>query len=602
MKAADNVLIVVSAESGVRGETERLWGYADEFGIPRLVFVNKMDREAADFEACLESLKTSFRKEAVPLACPIGSGEGFAAVVDLVEMKAYAYKDGKASEIDIPGDIQDRVDAYRNKLVESAAEADDELLEKYLDSGELSQEEVLKGLREGCLQQKFIPVSCGSASRNVGIERLLDAANLCCASPADMAALRPVAGTNPKDGSGVERKPAGGEPFSAYVFKTIADPFAGKLSLFRVYSGTLSADSSVLNTTAGSKERVGQVFHVQGKKQIPAQSLGPGEIGVTAKLKETTTGDTLADPAGPVVFEKVEFAEPMISYAVAPKSKGDEEKVSTGLHRILDEDPTIRFDRDEEAKEMILSGMGQAHLEITLEKLKRKFGAEVEMKSPKIPYRETIRKSTKAQGKYKKQSGGRGQYGDCHIEVHPRQRGEGYEFENKIVGGAIPRQYIPAVDKGIQEAMKQGLYAGFPMVDVKVTLYDGTFHQVDSSEMAFKIAGSMAIKKALESAKPCILEPIMKVEIVAPDDYLGTVMGDLNGRRGKVQGMDQLEGSTNQKVTAMVPMAEMLTYANVLHSITAGRGTYHMEFSHYEELPQHEAQKLLEEKAKQEEK
>jgi elongation factor G len=366
--------------------------------------------------------------------------------------------------------------------------------------------------------------------------------------------------------------------------------------MFRVYSGTLGADSNLYNSTSDTKERVGQVFHLLGKKQSPAQSMGPGELGVVAKLKSTNTGDTLCDDTDRMIFEKVSFAEPLISYAIESKSKGDEEKISTGLSKILEEDPTLRFIRDEEANEMLLSGMGQVHLEITLEKLKRKFGVEVLMKSPKIPYRETIKKTVKIQGKYKKQSGGRGQYGDCWIEVKPLPRGTGYEFIDKIVGGAIPRQYIPAVDKGIQGAMKEGIYAGYTMVDLQVTLYDGTYHAVDSSEMAFKIAGSMAIKKAVADAKPVILEPIMQVQVTMPEESMGTVIGDLNSRRGKVQGMDSQGG--NQKVSATVPMAEMLTYANQLHSMTAGRGVYNMEFSHYEEVPGNIAQKLLEEKEK----
>jgi elongation factor G len=594
MRAADGAVVVTSAISGVKGETEKLWGYADDYGIPRVVFIGKMDREAADFAVGLQAVESAFSKEAIPLVLPIGSGDNFSGVVDLLKMKAYTYADGKPKESDIPGDLAGSAGEYRKKLVEKVAESDDALLERYLEGGELSEEEIISGVRKGSLQQSFIPVLCGAGPRNIGVQPLMDAIVLCLASPVDMSALRPIKGTNPKDDSEVERKPEEGEPFSAYVFKSIADPFAGKLTMFRVYSGTLKADSNVLNTTSDSKERIGQIFHMMGKKQDPAQELGPGEIGVVAKLKDTHTGDTLSDEGNPIVFEKVQFAEPLISYAIEPKSKGDEDKVSTGLQKILDEDPVLRFHRDEEAKDMILAGMGQQHLEVTLEKLKRKFGVEVVMKTPKIPYRETIKGSADVQGRYKKQSGGKGQFGDCFIQIKPLPRGTGYEFVNKIVGGAIPRQYIPAVDKGIQEAMKDGIYAGYPMIDVQVTLYDGSYHSVDSSEMAFKIAGSMAIKKAVAEAKPIILEPVMKVEISTPDEALGSVIGDLNSKRGKVQGMDQ-QGST-QKVSALVPMAEMLTYANQLHSLTAGRGTYTMEFSHYEEVPAHEAQKLIADK------
>jgi elongation factor G len=600
MSAADGAVVLVSAIEGIRGETEKLWGYAEEFGMPRLVFVNKMDKEAADFAAAVSGLEDVFGLEAIPLQVPIGSGEAFKGVVDLLKMKAYTFADGKPSVADIPAEVASSAEEYRKKLVEKVAESDDALLEKYLEGGALTDEEVVKGVRDGSFNRKFIPVTCGSALRNIGVQPLMDAMVLCLASPREMAAINPIKGTNPKDGSEVVRTPDKDQPFSACVFKTLADPFAGKLTMFRVLSGTLSADSTVLNTSTKAKERIGQIFHLMGKKQTPAQSLGPGEIGVVAKLKETYTGDTLSDDSNQVVFEKIKLSEPIISYAIEPTSKGSEEKVSTGLHRILEEDPTLRFHRDEEAKEMLLSGMGQVHLEVTLEKLKRKFGVDVLMKSPKIPYRETIMAGARVQGKYKKQSGGRGQYGDCYIEIKPLPRGTGYEFVDKIVGGAIPRQYIPAVDKGIQEAMREGIFAGYPMVDVQVTLYDGSYHAVDSSEMAFKIAGSMAIKKAVAEAKPTLLEPIMKVEVSTPDETLGAVVGDLNSKRGKVQGMEQQAGGT-QKISAQVPMAEMLTYANQLHSLTSGRGMYTMEFSHYEEVPAHQAQKIIAERQKKEE-
>jgi elongation factor G len=599
LRAADGAVIIGSAISGIKGETEKLWNYADEFGLPKVVFINKMDRDAADFYAALETLEKAFGLEALALQLPLGSGEDFKGVVDLVAMKSYVFDNGKSSEADIPGDIADKVEQFRKKLVEKIAEGDDDLLEKYLETEELSDEEIAIGIREGSLNRKFIPVVCGSATNNIGVQPLLDTMLTCLPSPVDMAEMNPITGKSPKEGSEVLRSPGEDQPFSAYVFKTIADPFTGKLSMFRVLSGTLKADSNVMNTSTKTKERIGQVFYMQGKKHAPAQSMGPGEIGVVAKLKGTNTGDTLSDDGDQIVFDRVSFAEPIISYAIEPKSKGDEEKVSTGLGKILEEDPALRFNRDEEAKEMLLSGMGQVHLEITLEKLKRKFGVEVTMKTPKIPYRETIRAGTKTQGKYKKQSGGKGQYGDCWIEIKPLKRGSGYEFIDKIVGGAIPRQYIPAVNKGIQEAMKEGIYAGYPMVDVQVTLYDGTFHAVDSSEMAFKIAGSLGIKKAVADAKPVILEPVMNVEVNVPEESLGTVIGDLNTRRGKVQGMDQKGGT--QQVKALVPMAEMLTYANQLHSMTAGRGMYHMGFSHYDELPAQIAQKLIEENREKEE-
>ena len=386
------------------------------------------------------------------------------------------------------------------------------------------------------LTRRFIPVICGSATLNIGASQLLDAMLLCLPSPEDMSRISPVRGKNPKDGKEVERKPVETDPLTAYVFKTVADPYAGKMSIFRVYSGVLKADSTVLNAQTGSKERIGQVFYLQGKKHVPTQAVGPGEIAAVVKLKDTNVGDTLCEEHHPLVLEQVKFAEPLISYAIAPKTKGDEEKVSIGLNRLLEEDPTLRFSRDDESKEMILSGMGQVHLEVALDKLKRKFGVEVAMKTPKIPYRETIRAFAKGQGRYKKQSGGRGQYGDCWIELEPLPRGGGYEFVDRIVGGVIPQQYRGAVEKGIVEAMHEGVIAGYQMVDVRATLYDGTYHSVDSSEMAFKIAGSMAFKKVVQDAKPVLLEPIMKVEVTVPEDTLGTVIGDLNTRRGKGPG------------------------------------------------------------------
>ncbi len=595
LRVSDGAVIIVSAISGVKAETEKIWKYACEFELPRIIFVNKMDRENADFARAVGEIEKSFETEAIALNIPIGEGPSFSGIVDIVKLKAYRFTDGGTEEADIPSELSGNVELYRKKLVEKIAESDDVLLERYLEGGELTADEIVKGIKEGSLTRKFIPVVCGSAVQNRGVDMLMDTALLCLPSPEEMARISPVRGRVPGEGSEVIRQPDESEPFSAYVFKTIADPFTGKLTLMRVYSGSLSADSTVYNSSSDTKERIGQVFHLLGKKHVPAQVLGPGEIGGVAKLKATNTGDTLCDPSNPVVFDRVRFSEPIISYAIAPKSKGDEDKVSSGLHRILEEDPTLRFHRDEDTNEMLLSGMGQVHIEIAIQKLKRKFGVDVEMKTPKIPYRETIRAHAKAQGKYKKQSGGRGQYGDCWIEIEPLPRGGGFEFVNKIVGGVIPRQYIPAVEKGVVEAMKGGALAGYPMVDVRVTLYDGSYHSVDSSEMAFKIAGSMAMKKAAAEAKPVLLEPMMRVEVITPDDALGSVIGDLNAKRGKVQGVEPQAGG-NQKITALVPMAEMLTYANQLNSLTSGRGLYSMEFSHYEDVPGHIAQKLISER------
>jgi len=593
LRVSDGAVLIVSALSGVKAETEKIWKYACEFEIPRIVFINKMDKENADFYRAIGELEKSFDTEAIPLNLPIGEGPQFKGLIDLIRSKAYIFENSKSVEGPLP-DIKE-IEIYRKKLVEKIAESDDTLLEKYLEKGDLTVDELLKGIREGSLTRRFLPVICGSATRNIGVRELMEVIILCLPSPIDISRIVPIKGKNPKDNTIVERKPSANEPFSAYVFKTISDPYAGKLTFFRVYSGTIKADSTVLNTVTNTKERIGQVFFVIGKKQIPAQIIGPGDMGVTAKLKDTSTGDTLCDESKPIVFERVRFADPVLSYAIAPKSKGDEEKVSAGLQRILEEDPTLRFHRDEETKEMIISGMGQVHIEVALEKLKRKYGVEVIMKTPKIPYRETIRASAKAQGKYKKQSGGRGQYGDCWLEIEPLPRNGGYEFVDKIVGGVIPRQYIPAVEKGVIEAMHEGVLAGYPMVDIKVTLYDGSYHSVDSSELAFKIAGSLAFKKAAQEAKPVLLEPIMKVEVIVPDDTLGTVIGDLNARRGKVQGVEPQAGG-NQKILALVPMAEMLTYANQLQSITSARGLYSMEFSHYDEVPTHIAQKIIQER------
>ncbi|MDA8087407.1 MAG: elongation factor G [Nitrospiraceae bacterium] len=591
MRAADGAIMVASAVHGVKAEAEKVYEYAAEFELPMIAYVSEMDKDLADFQKALEEIERSFRKEAIPLQVPIGAGASFKGLVDLIEMKALIYENGKARESEIPSGMEAEIENYRKKLVEKVAESDDNLLSIYLDGGEIKKEEIINGVKTGSITRQFIPVVAGSAVKNIGADMLMDAVVLCLPSPEERSKITPAGGKNPKTGAPEERLPDAASPFSAYVFKTIADPFTGRLSIFRVYSGTISSDSTVFNASTGAKERVGQLFYPFGKKEIPVQGLGPGEIGVVAKLKETNTGDTLSDEAHPVLFEKVKLSEPIISYAIASKSKGDEEKVSLGLHKILEEDPALQFHRDEETKEMILSGMGQLHLEVALEKLKRKFGVEVEMKTPKIPYRETITGSAKVQGRYKKQSGGRGQYGDCWIEVKPRPRGAGFEFVDAIVGGAIPRNYIPAVEKGIVETLKEGIVAGYPMIDVSIKLYDGSFHPVDSSEMAFKIAGSMAIKKGAMEAKPVLLEPIMKVSIVVPEETLGAVIGDLNAKRGKVQGMEQ--SGNNQKITALVPMAEMLTYANQLQSLTAGRGLYTMQFSHYEQVPGHLTQKII---------
>jgi elongation factor G len=597
LSIVDGAVVIISALSGVKAETEKIWQFASEYEIPRIIFINKMDRENAKFDRAIGEIEKIYNASVIPLNIPMGEGEEFKGIIDIFHMKAISFDDGRPSEGEIPEAYRSEAEDYHKKLVEKIAEADDSLLEKYLEGEELTTEEIKKGIKEGAITRRFIPAVCGSAKKNIGVQQLLDAVLLCLPSPMEKANITPITGRNPKDGNEIKRKPLDSEPLSARVFKTIADPFAGKLTLFRVFSGVLKADSTVYNSTRDNKERIGSVFYLLGKKQVPVQKVHAGEIAAVAKLKDTQTGDTLTDLGNPIVFDQIKFSDPIISYAVAPKTRGDEEKVSMALQRMLEEDPTLKFHRDTETKEMILSGMGQLHLEVTLEKLKRKFGVEVIMKTPKVPYRETIKVAASAQGKYKKQSGGRGQYGDCWIKIEPLPRGSGFEFVDKIVGGVIPKQYIPAVEKGIVEAMNEGFLAGYPMVDLRATLYDGSYHSVDSSEMAFKIAGSLALKKAAQNAKVVLLEPILKTEVIVPEEFLGNVIGDLNAKRGKVQGVEPQAGGS-QKILALVPMAEMLTYANQLNSLTSGRGIYTMEFSHYEEVPHHLAQKIIAEKAK----
>lgn len=600
LRAADGAIVIVSALSGVKAETEKIYKFACDYEIPRIAFVSKLDKERADFFRAVGDMEKYFCKGSLILQLPIGREENFMGVIDLIRMKALFFaKDdsGKVEEKEIPGTMKQDAADYRKKLVEQIAETEDSLLEKYLEKGDLSQEDLIAGLKHGTLGGGLLPVLCGSPVRNMGIQQLMDAVVMCLPSPAERAGIVAIKGKDPKTDQEIARKPNPDEPLAALVFKTVIDPFAGKLSLIRVFSGTLKSDSAVYNSTKQTKEKIGSLFHVQGKKQVSAQALSAGQIGAVAKLKETLTGDTLCAEAQPIVLDFAHFIDPVMSFAIEPKSRGDEDKVSSGLHKLLDEDPTLSFAFDDQTKEMILSGMGQVHLEVTLEKLKRKFGVDVKMKTPKVPYKETIRTKASAQGKYKKQTGGHGQYGDAWLEIEPLPRGSGFEFVDRIVGGVVPRQYIPAVEKGVAEAMHEGVLAGYPIVDVRVALYDGSYHTVDSSEMAFKVAASMAFKKAMESAKPVLLEPIMSVEVIAPDDTLGTVIGDLNSRRGKVQGV--VPQANGQTIKAMVPMSEMLTYAPTLNSLTSGRGMYSMEYFGYEDVPSHLAQKIIQERAAQ---
>jgi elongation factor G len=598
LRAVDGAILITSAISGVKAETEKVYKFACDNEIPRIAFVSKLDKERADFFRAVGDMEKYFCKNSLVLQLPIGLEENFSGVVDLIKMKALMYsKDGsgKIEEKEIPENMKDDAATYRKKLVEQIAETEDSLLEKYLDKGDLSQEDLIAGLKHGTVGGGLLPVLCGSPVKNMGIQPLLDMVLMCLPSPQEHALTVQIKGTDPKTGDETVRKPEPSEPLSALVFKTINDPFAGKLSLVRVFSGTLKADSYVYNSSKQLKEKVGTLFHIKGKKQINTQVLTAGQIGAIAKMKETQTGNTLCADNQQIVLPFAKYTDPVLSFAISPKSRGDEDKVSIGIHKLLEEDPTIKFAYDEQTKELVLSGMGQVHLEVTLEKLKRKFGADVTMKTPKVPYKETIRSKAEAQGKYKKQTGGHGQYGDAWIRLEPMGRDGGFEFVDKIVGGVVPRQYIPAVEKGIMEAMHEGTLAGYPIVDVRVTLFDGSYHAVDSSEMAFKVAASMGFKKAMESAKPVLLEPIMSVEVVSPDDTLGAVIGDLNSRRGKVQGVVPQAGG--QVIKAHVAMAEMLTYAPTLNSLTSGRAMYSMEFYGYEDVPSHLAQKIIQDRA-----
>ena len=591
MQAADAAVVLVDAVDGVKVQTEQAWEFATDFNLPCAVFINKLDRERADFARTLQDAVDCFDLKLITLQLPIGKEDDFNGIVDLVSLKAYTYdENGKAVPGDIPSDMQDQVEAEREKLIEDVAEADDELIERYLEGETLSDEDIHTALRKGIITRTFVPVFCGAATKNIGVDVFMDASINCLPAPAD---LGPKSGSNPKDDSTIERLPSPDEPFSAFVFKTIADPYAGRLSIFKVVSGTLGAEGNFYNATKETKERFNQLLTIFGKDQKPAEGAGPGSIVAVAKLKETVTGDTLCDEGHKIKFQCVEPLPTLISFALQPKSKGDEDKIFSSISKLLEEDPALKLDRNLETKQILLSGAGQVHIEATVEKLKRKYNVEVNLSTPKVPYKETIKKRTRAQGKHKKQSGGHGQYGDCWIDMEPMPRGSGFEFVDAIVGGVIPRQYIPAVEKGIVEASQKGILAGFPCVDFKVTLNDGSFHAVDSSEMAFKIAGSLAYKKAAESATPVLLEPIMKVTITTPDEFMGDIMGDLNGRRGRVLGMDS--AGKNQVINAQVPMSEFLTYAPDLRSMTGGRGIYTMEFSHYDEVPAELTDKIIEE-------
>jgi len=592
MRACTGVVFVLApAADELRVEAEKMWERSAELSLPVVAFVSRMDRERADFQAAVDDMKKILGANTVPIQYPIGAAESFRGVVDLVNMRALiGQPDGSLKEEAIPADVQIEAEAARERMIEAAAEANDALTEKYLENGTLSNEEVVQALREGTLARRFVPVLCGSAAKTIGMQPLLDAAIDYLASATDLGVVN---GQDPKIKEPIERRPEAEEVFSAFVFKTTVDPFAGKLSIFRVLSGKVTTDSTVLNVNKDTRERLGHLSKVAGKKQTPVAHAVAGEIVAVAKLKETATGDTLADEKAPIIYPGFTQGPPAISFAVEPKSKGDEEKATQALARMMEEDPSLEMHRDPQTRELILSGVGQLHIEVVIERLKRKYGAEVELKAPKVPYKETIKGRAESQGKLKKQTGGRGQYGDAWLKVEPLPRGTGFQFVDEIVGGVVPRQYIPAIEKGVREALHEGILAGFPIVDVKVILYDGSYHDVDSSEMAFKIAASMGFKAALAKAKPIMLEPIMTMEVVVPDESMGDVIGDLNSRRGKVLGVDSKP--SGQGIRAQVPMSEVLKYSPDLRSMTSGRGSFTVAFSHYEEMPAHLADKVIKE-------
>lgn len=596
LRVADGVVLVVNAATGVRSDLERLWSLVREAGLPCMIFVNDLDKERTAFETTCEQVAKDLEMPAVPVILANGEGAGLEGIVDLLQKCVVKGRPDRPQEEQgpVPPEWQDRVDQARRRLIEMVAESDEALLERYLNDGTLTDVALLEGLRAGVQRGALVPVVGGSALRNVGVQTLLQGLLQLMPSPAARAKIAPVQGVGLTDGSQpVMREPSATAPFSGLVFKTIIDPFIGRLSYVRMYSGTLEADSSLYNATRQVRERGGHVFSIFGKKYTPVSRAVAGEIVAIGKLKDSLTGDTLCDEHAPIRLPGIPLGRPVMSFAIEPKSKADIEKVSVGLHKLIEEDPSLEFVRHMETKEMVLSGMGQLHIDVALEKLHRKYGADVTLHAPKTPYRETIRSVAQAQGKYKKQTGGHGQYGDCWVEVGPLPRGHGFEFQNKIVGGAIPRNFVPAVEKGVVEALHEGPLAGYPAVDVRVTVYDGSYHVVDSSEMAFKIAGSMGVKKAMEAAHPVLLEPLMTVEVDVPAECVGAVLGDLNGRRGRIVSVEA--SGHMETVKALVPQAEMISYAASLNSLTGGQGSYVMEFAQYEEVPRELAGRIVEE-------
>ena len=591
LRVLDGSVTVMCAKGGVEPQSETVWRQADHYHVPRMVYVNKMDMLGADFYHVLDMIHDRLKCNAVPIQLPIGKEESFKGIIDLVEMDADIYYDqlGKDMRVEpIPADMMDLANEYREKLLDAVSMFDDEIMEMYLEGKDIPTDKIRAAIRKATVAVEMVPVTCGSSYRNKGVQKLLDAIVDYMPAPTDIPA---IVGTNPKTDEEEDRHASDDEPFSALAFKIMTDPYVGRLSFFRVYSGTLNTGSSVLNATKGKRERVGRLLQMHANHREDLETVYSGDIAAVVGLKNTTTGDTLCDEKHPIVLESMEFPEPVIRVAIEPKTKAGQEKMAIALAKLAEEDPTFRTYTDEETGQTIIAGMGELHLEIIVDRLLREFKVEANVGAPQVAYKETIRKAVDQDTKYARQSGGKGQYGHVKIHVEPNESGKGYEFINKVVGGAIPKEYIPAIDAGIQGAMLSGTVAGYPVVDVKVTLYDGSYHEVDSSEMAFKIAGSMAFKEAMRKADPTLLEPIMKVCVIVPDEYMGDVIGDLNARRGQIQGYEMRSGA--QQIDAFVPLAEMFGYATDLRSRTQGRGQYTMEPSHYIELPKGLQEKLI---------
>jgi elongation factor G len=592
MPAVDAALVVVDSVSGVQVVTQKVWKICEQLKLPRIIACTRMDRERADFDRVMQSLTSTFGRTVVPVQLPIGAEKNFQGVVDLVRMKAYYYEmggNGKARVQEIPADMAERAKAAHEALVELVAEGDDELMSEFFDTGTIGEEHIVAGIHNAIREDRLFPVLFASGLGNMGSDELLDFIVDYVPSATERKTITGVA----KGGNGdaPERKIAASEPLSLFVFKTVSDPFAGRISYFKVASGVLKNDASVTNYPRGTVEKFAHISAVQGKQLIPVTELSAGDIGAVAKLKDTLTGDTLGDKAAPIQYPAVTLPEPAITFAIEPKSRADEDKLGVGVHKLMEEDAMLRFYRDPQTKDFLIAGTGQQHIEVVVSKLKRRYHTEVVLKAPKVPYRETIRGTADVQGRHKKQSGGHGQFGDCKIKMSPLPRGAHFEFVNDIFGGAIPKNFIPAVEKGILEAAARGFLAGYPVVDFKVNLYDGSYHDVDSNELSFKTAGRIAFKKAMEAAKPALLEPIMQVEITVPDEFAGAIMGDMNSRRGRIQGMDNQAGNTI--IRAHCPMAEMLTYGTDLTSMTQGRGSFNMEMDHYDFVPAAQQEKII---------